>query len=113
MARVQPVLTSAEAALVDQMAELTQSRRTDVIKQALVVYHWFIRQSLGGSQVISKKVTGEEITFETAELALLSGKGNRLGPEELGLLAKELAAAPDAATATQIRERLTRGFYGV
>jgi hypothetical protein len=39
MARVQPVLTSTEAALVDQMAELTQSKRTDVIKQALVVYH--------------------------------------------------------------------------
>jgi len=113
MARVQPVLTSTEAALVDQMAELTQSKRTDVIKQALVVYHWFIRQSLSGSRVISKKATGEEITLETAELALLSGKSNRLGPEELGLLAKDLAAAPDAATAARIRERLTRGFYGV
>jgi hypothetical protein len=64
------------------MTELTQSRRTDVIKQALVVYHWFIRQSLSGSRVISKKATGEEITFETAELALLSGKSNRPGAEE-------------------------------
>ena len=38
MRRVQPVLTSAELALVDQMAELTQSKRTDVIKSALAVY---------------------------------------------------------------------------
>ena len=40
MRRVQPVLTSTELALVDQMAELTQSKRTDVIKSALAVYHW-------------------------------------------------------------------------
>lgn len=113
MARIQPVLTPTEIALVDQMAELTQSRRTDVIKSALTVYHWFVRQSLTGSHVIARKPTGEEVTFETAELALLEGRSNRLGPEELGLLAKQLAAAPDAAAAARIRERLTRGFYGV
>ena len=52
-------------------------------------------------------------TFETAELAMLEGKSNRLSPEELGLLARDLAAAKDAAEAGRIRERLTRGFYGV
>ena len=83
MARIQPVLTPAEAALVDQMADLTQSKRTDVIKNALTVYHWFIRQALTGSHVIARKPTGEEITFETAELAMLEGKSNRLSPEEL------------------------------
>ena len=113
MARIQPVLTSSEIALVDQMAELTQSRRTDVIKSALTVYHWFVRQSLTGSRVVAKKPTGEEVTLETAELALLEGRGNRLGPDELGLLAKQLAAASDATEAARIRERLTRGFYGV
>ena len=46
MARVQPVLSPSEIALVDQMAELTQSKRTDVIKSALTVYQWFVRQSL-------------------------------------------------------------------
>ena len=113
MARIQPVLTPTETALVDQMAELTQSRRTDVIKSALTVYYWFVRQSLTGSHVIARKPTGEEVTFETAELALLEGRSNRLGPEELGLLAKQLAAAPNASEAARIRERLTRGFYGI
>jgi hypothetical protein len=113
MARIQPVLTPAEIALVDQMAELTQSKRTDVIKSALTVYHWFVRQAITGSHVIARKPTGEEVTLETAELAILEGRGNRLNPEELGLLAKDLAAAPDAAEAARIRERLTRGFYGL
>jgi hypothetical protein len=113
MARIQPVLTPSEIALVDQMAELTQSKRTDVIKSALTVYHWFVRQSLTGSSVIARKPTGEEVSLETAELALLEGKGSRLGPEELVLLAKELATASNAADAARIRERLTRGFYGV
>jgi hypothetical protein len=113
MARIQPVMTPAEIALVDQMAELTGSKRTDVIKSALTVYHWFVRQAITGSQVIARKPTGEELTLETAELAILEGKGNRLRPEELGLLAKDLAAAPDAVEAARLRERLTRGFYGV
>jgi hypothetical protein len=113
MARIQPVLTPAEAALVDQLAELTNSKRTDVIKSALAVYHWFIRQAVTGGRVVAHKPTGENVALETAELAALEGKGNRLSPEELGLLAKQLAAAPNAAAAAQIRERITRGFYGI
>jgi len=46
-------------------------------------------------------------------LSALEGKGNRLSPEELGLLAKELAAASDPVDAARIKERLTRGFYGI
>src|SRR5580704_135328 len=113
MARIQPVLTPTEIALVDQMAELTQSKRTDVIKNALTVYHWFVRQALTGSHVIARKPTGEEVTLETAELAMLEGKSNRLSPEELGLLAKDLASAKNAAEAGRVRERITRGFFGV
>ncbi len=56
---------------------------------------------------------GEEIVLETAELTALEGKGNRLGPEELGLLAKQLASASDSIEAARIKERLTRGFYGI
>lgn len=112
-ARIQPVLTPSELALVDQVAELTRSKRTDVIKNALAVYHWFVRQALTGSKVVARKPTGEEVALETAELAALEGKGNRLSPEELGLLAKQLAAASDPIDAAQIRERLTRGFYGI
>ena len=113
MARIQPVLTPAEVALVDQMAELTGSRRTEVIKSALAVYHWFVRQALTGSKVVARKPTGEEVALQTAEFAVLEGKSNRLGPKELGLLAKQLAAASDPVEAARIRERLTRGFYGI
>src|SRR5713101_836610 len=93
MARVQPVLTPTELALVDHVAELTHAKRTDVIKSALAVYHWFVRQALTGSTVVARKPTGEEVTLETAELSALEGKGNQLSPEELGLLARQLAAA--------------------
>jgi hypothetical protein len=113
MARIQPVLTQTELALVDQMAELTGSKRTEVIKSALAVYHWFVRQALTGSRVVARKPTGEEVTIETAELALLEGKGNRLSPEELGLLAKRLATASNPVEAARIKECLTRGFYGI
>ena len=113
MARIQPVLTPAELALVDQMAALTGSKRTEVIKSALAVYHWFVRQALTGSRVVARKPTGEEVAIETAELAVLEGKGNRLGPRELGLLAKRLAAASNPVEAARIKERLTRGFYGI
>ena len=109
----QPVLTPTELALVDQMAELTRSKRTDVIKSALAVYHWFVRQALTGSKVVSRKPTGEEVTLETAELAALEGKGNRLTSEELGLLAKQLASASDPIDAARVKERITRGFYGI
>ena len=111
--RVQPVLTENEIALVDQMAELTRSKRTDVIENALAVYHWFVRQALIGGKVIARKSTGEETVLETAELSALEGKGNRLGPEELGLLSKQLAASSDPRESARLRERLARGFYGI
>ena len=113
MARIQPVLTNTELALVDQMAKLTGSKRTEVIKNSLAVYHWFVRQALTGSRVVARKPTGEEVILETAELAVLEGKGNRLSPKEIGLLAKQLAGAPDSVAAARIKERLTRGFYGI
>jgi len=71
MARIQPVLTPTELALVDQVA------------------------------------------LETAELSVLEGKENRLGPDELGILAKRLAAASNPVDAARIKEQLTRGFYGI
>ena len=113
MARIQPVLTPNELVLVDQMAALTGSKRTEVIKSALAVYHWFVRQALIGSRVVARKPTGEEVAIETAELAVLEGKANRLGPKELGVLAKRLAAASNPVEAARIKERLTRGFYGI
>ena len=65
MARIQPVLTPTELALVDQTAEITDSKRTEV------------------------------------------------SAEELGVLARQLAAASNGAEAAQIKERLTLGFYGI
>src|ERR1035441_1009209 len=113
MARIQPVLTPAELVLVDQRAALTGSKRTEVIKNALAVYHWFVRQALIGSRVVARKTTGEETAIETAELAVLEGRGSRMSPVELGLLAKRLGAASHAPEAARIKERLTRGFYGI
>jgi len=113
MARIQPVLSQSELALVDQMAELTGAKRTEVIKSALAVYHWFVRQALTGSQVVARKPSGEEIAIETPELAVLEGKGSRLSADELGLLAKRLATASEPVEAARIKERLTRGFYGI
>jgi len=112
MESIQPVLTPAELVLLDQMAALTGSPRTDVVKNALAVYTWFVRQAVIGSQVVVRKPTGEEVSLETAELAILSGKGNRLGSEELGVLAEQLAQATPIEAA-QLQERLTRGFYGI
>lgn len=113
MARIQPVLTPTETALVDQMAELTRTKRTEVVKNALAVYHWFVRQAITGARVVVIKPTGETVTLETPELTALEGQGNRLSPEELGLLAKKLAAASDPVEAARLKERLTRGFYGI
>jgi hypothetical protein len=113
MARIQPVLTPTETALVDQMAELTRTKRTEVVKNALAVYHWFVRQAITGARVIARKPTGEEVALETPELTALEGQGNRLSPEELGLLAKRLAAASDPVEAARLKEQLTRGFYGI
>jgi hypothetical protein len=113
MARIQPVLTKSESELVDQVAQLTQSKRTDVIKNALAVYHWFVRQAVTGARVVARKPTGEEVELETPELVSLEGKGHRLNPEELGLLAKKLANAKTPSEAARTRESITRGFYGI
>jgi len=113
MARIQPVLTKTESDLVSQVAQLTQSKRTDVIKNALAVYHWFVRHAVTGARVIARKPTGEEVELETPELACLEAQGHRLSPEELGLLAKKLASATSAEGAARLRELITRGFYGI
>ncbi len=47
--------------------------------------HWFVRQALTGGRVIARKPTGEEVALETA----------------------------DPIEAARIKERLTRGFYGI
>jgi hypothetical protein len=47
-----------------------------------------------------------------AQLSPLERKGDRLSPEDLRQLAKELEAVPDPIEAARIREQLTRGFYG-
>lgn len=113
MARIQPVLNEAEAALVKQMAALTRTKRTEIIKNALAVYNWFIRQTITGARVIARKPTGEEVVLETAELSALEGLGQLLSPAELRILAKKLAAASDPKEAARLKERLTRGFYGI
>jgi hypothetical protein len=113
MTRVQPVLTDAETALIDQMAALTRSKRTDVVKNALAVYHWFVRQAITGARVVARTPAGDEITLQTPELASLEGRGYILSPRELGLLAKKLAAARDPVEAARLKERITRAFYGI
>lgn len=113
MARIQPMLTEAEAALVDQMAAITRSKRTDVVKNALAVYYWFVRQAITGARVVARTPAGEEIALETPELASLEGRGHSLSPRELGLLAKRLAASRDSVEAARLKERITRGFYGI
>lgn len=84
MARIQPVLSPAETELVNQMAELTQSKRTDVIKSALAVYHWFVRQALAGNRVVARKPAGEKVAIETPELAFLEGRREPPQPERTG-----------------------------
>ena len=113
MARVQPVLSETEAAIVSQLASLTRTKRTEVIRNALTVYHWFVRQAVTGARVVARKQTGEEVTLETAELAALEGQGHLLSPPELRILAKKMAKANDAREAAHLRERLTRGFFGI
>jgi hypothetical protein len=113
VARVQPVLSESEAAIVSQVAALTRAKKTDVIKNALNVYHWFVRQSLAGARIVARRTTGEETALETPELSVLEGHAQRLSPEELGLLARKLASATDEREAARLKERLTRGFYGI
>ena len=66
--RIQPVLTKGESELVDQVAELTHAKRTEVIKNALAVYHWFVRQSVTGARIVAREPTGEEKELETPAL---------------------------------------------
>src|SRR5215469_16126927 len=103
MARVQPVLTKTETELIDQVAELTQTKRTDVLKNALAVYYWFVRNALTGARVVARKPSGEEVTLETPELAALEGTGDRLSPEELGALAKQLAKSAGATESARLK----------
>jgi hypothetical protein len=111
--RIQPVLTKGESELVDQMADLTHTKRTEVIKNALAVYHWFLRQAITGACIVAREPGGDETHLETPELAALDSKSLCLGPEELGLLARELDAARDPKEAACLRQRITRGFYGI
>lgn len=113
MPRVQPVLSEAETALVDRVAQVTQSKRSDVIRQALGVYHWFLKHTLTGARIVARKATGEEFVLETPELSVLEAEAHRLSPDELGALAKRLAATKDATEAARLREKLARGFYGI
>ena len=111
--RIQPVLSQGEWELVDQVAGLTHTKRTEVIKNALAVYHWFVRQAVTGARVVAREPTGAKTELATPELAALESKGHRLSPEELGLLAKKLAAAKDPKDAARLRQRIARGFYGI
>ena len=43
----------------------------------------------------------------------VAGEGNRLNPEELGLLAKQLPKAENATEVARLWERMTRGFYDI
>ena len=72
-----------------------------------------MRQAVTGARIVAREPTGEETELETPELAALESTGHRLSPEELGLLAKRLAAANDPKEAARLRQRITRGFYGI
>jgi hypothetical protein len=113
MARVQPVLTEVESSVVDQVARITRSKRSDVIRNAIAVYHWYVRQAVIGARVVARRPTGEEVVLETPELSALEAEAQKLSPEELGVLARQLAAATDPDTAARLRERISRGFYGI
>ncbi len=53
------------------MAALTRTKRSEIIKNALAVYHWFLRQAVTGARVVARKPTGEEVALETLELGQL------------------------------------------
>lgn len=113
MSRVQPVLSETEAALVEQVATITRSKRSDVVRNALAVYFWYVRQAVTGARIVARKGSGEEVTLETPELSALEAQAHKLSPEELGLLARRLASAKDTGEAARLREQLARGFYGI
>ena len=51
---MQPVPTKTESELVNQVARLTQSKRTDVIKNALAVYNWSVCHAMTGARLIAR-----------------------------------------------------------
>lgn len=111
--RIQPVLSEAEVEAIDKMAAITRTKKTEVIKNALAVYQWFLRQAISGAQVVARKPTGEETVLETPELGVVQGRSQRLNPRELGLLGRKLETAKSPEEAARLRERIARGFYGV
>jgi hypothetical protein len=113
MPRVQPVLTEAEDQLVDRLAAMTGAKRTDVMKSAVSVYHWFVTQALTGARVVARRPDGQDITLQTPELSALEARGNQLEPEVLAALSRQLAAATDPSEVARLNERIVRGFYGI
>jgi len=113
MARIQPSLTKTESDLIDQVSTLTQTKRTEVIRNALAVYRWCVKQTILGARITAKKLTGEELTLETPELGVLEGQACLLTPEEIGRLSKRLSECKDGAEADRLKDRLVRGFYGI
>lgn len=112
MARIQPSLTKTESDLIDQVSTLTQTKRAAVIRNALAVYRWCVKQTILGARITAKMPTGEEVPLETPELGVLAGKACLLTPEELGRLSKRLSQGKDGAEADRLKDRLVRGFYG-
>jgi len=53
------------------------------------------------------------VTLETPELCSLESRGSKLIPKELGVLAKKLSQTSNPKEAARLKERLTRGFYGI
>lgn len=92
--RVHVSLTKAESDLVEQVAALTQARPTAVIRNALAVYTWFVRQAMTGARVTARRATGEEVTLATSELRVLEARGAKLSPGALGALGRALATEP-------------------
>ncbi|MBI4602647.1 MAG: hypothetical protein HY721_11870 [Planctomycetes bacterium] len=111
--RIQPSLSPAETEIVDHVATLTGAKRTEVIKNALAVYHWFVQQAITGASILARKPSGEESVLTTPELQVLEGRGRRLSPKELGVLAKRLEKCTDPVEAARLKEQMTRGFYGI
>ena len=109
---------AVSAAAFLRHASWSPSRTLSAYTLALMLF-WmagfalFFGRDAARSSVVARKPSGEEVALETAELAALEGKGNRLSPEELGLLSKQLASATDPTDAARLKERLTRGFYGI
>ncbi len=113
MARIQPSLSQGESELIDRVAALTQTKRTDVIKNALSVYWWYVKQRITGAKVTARRPSGEEVMLETPELGILESRSGLLTPEEIGALSRQLAACTDPVQAERLKERITQGFYGV